>query len=116
MMTYPTKGQYKPLFQKNLNEVMHTGLLKHLTDHILRNKQHGFKTKTKNWCYISETNKILNSLNNKLLTDCTFCDLDNEFNCVYHKTLLSKLVSIAKLMSIINFTNSDQQIPENNVV
>jgi len=44
-MTHPTAGQYQPL-SKMFEKVMHTGLLKHLTDHIISsNKQHGFRTK-----------------------------------------------------------------------
>ena len=79
-------------FSKIFGKVIQTGLLKHLTDHIILSKeQYGFRTKlnTDNVTY-QLTNKILNALNNNLLIDGIFCDLKN-LDCFNHKILLSKL-------------------------
>ena len=72
---------------------MQTRLLKHLTDHnILSKEQYGFRTKLKtdNATY-QLTNKILNALNNNLLIGSISCVLETAFDCVNHKTALSKL-------------------------
>ena len=72
---------------------MQTRLLDHLIKYsILTKEQYGFKTKltTKNATY-NLTTEILNALNNKLIVEGIFRNLQKAFSSVNHDNLLSKL-------------------------
>ena len=60
-------------------------------NNILAEEQFSFRTKstTKNAIY-KLTKDILKALNDKLMVEGTFCDLQNTLDCVNHK-ILSKL-------------------------
>jgi len=68
-------------------------ILKHLTKYnILSTEQYGFRLGlgSDNATY-KLTTEILNAMNNKLLVDGIFCDLEKAFYCVNHDILLSTL-------------------------
>ena len=72
---------------------MQRRILKHPTKYnILSTEQYGFRLGlgTDNATY-KLTTEILNAMNNKLLVDGIFCDLEKAFYCVNHDILLSTL-------------------------
>ena len=78
-----------------MDRVTQTRLLKHLIDYnILSNEQNGSRPSLNNDNATYQlTNEILYALKNKLQIGGIFCDLEKAFDCVNHKSLLSKLIT-----------------------
>jgi len=89
---------YRPIsiltsFSKIFEKVMHTRLLKHLSNHnILVQEHYGFRTNLKtDDATFHLTNEILNALNSNSSVGAIFCDHEKAFDCVNHNILLTKL-------------------------
>ena len=85
-----------PVFSKIIERLMHKRLLKFLTNNnILFEHQFGFQpNKTTNMAILDLYSKIVNSLENKLISCCIFLDFAKAFDTVNHSTLLKKLENI----------------------
>jgi len=81
-------------FSKIYEMVMETRILKHHTKYnILSTENYGFRLRLKTDNAIHKlTTEISNSMNKWLLVGRILCDLEKEFDCVYHCILLSKLI------------------------
>jgi len=82
-----------PVFSKIFEKIIYKRLYHHLTsNNILVKEQFGFKCNNSTAIAIyTLINKILSSLNNKIIVSGLFCDLQKAFDCINYDTLLSKM-------------------------
>ena len=74
-------------------KIIFTRIIRHLNYcHILADEKFGFRTNSSmDLASYKLINDILLSVNNKLLVEGIFCDLQKAFDCVDHNLLLSKM-------------------------
>jgi hypothetical protein len=78
---------------KVFEKIIYGRVLKHIvTNNILAVEQFGFRTSlsTEKASY-ELIDDILNALNNRIMVEGIFCDLQKAFSCINHITLLTKL-------------------------
>ena len=92
-------ANYRPIslltsFSKVFEKIIYDRLLKHTeTNNILAVEQFSFRTSSSSTEKASykPTDDILNALNNRMMVEGIFCNLQKAFDCVNHNILLTKL-------------------------
>jgi len=115
-------SNYRPIslltsFSKVFKKIIFTRLLCHLDYyHILADEQFGFRTNSSmDFASYKHINDTLTSLNNKLLAEGIFCDLQKAFDCVDHELLLSKMYRRNSISSLNMPWVSPDNITENQI-
>ena len=109
-----------PIFSKILERVMHRRLLNFLSqNNLLFEHQFGFQPKrTTNMAILDIYSKIVNSIEDTLVSCCVFLDFAKAFDTVNHAILLSKLENIGirglPLLWFQSYLHKRQQITKIN--
>jgi hypothetical protein len=79
-------------FSKAFEKMIYERRFKHIeTNNILAVEQFGFRTSISTEKAYKLIDNILNALNNRMMVEGIFCDLQKVFDCINHNILLTKL-------------------------
>jgi hypothetical protein len=118
-------SNYRPIalltsFSKVLETVLYRRLNEHINcSNVLSEEQYGFqRNSSTDKASFKLINDIIQAVNNKILVDCIFCNLQKAFDYIDHDILLSKLefygiVGSAKVVIASYLKDSYQRVLNN---